>query len=79
MFLRSALPLTPPELNPGHGHQNVADIRGGTVRSFINIRGSGLFYTTSTAQDPSGLTLGLALIGPRRSMYAKKKKKRLDE
>ena len=24
-FLHSALPLDPPKLNPGHGHQNVAD------------------------------------------------------
>ena len=26
-FFHSALPLVPPELNPGHGHQNVADSR----------------------------------------------------
>ena len=38
IFLHSALPLTPPELNPGHGHQNVADIRGGNRRNNSSVR-----------------------------------------
>ena len=34
----SHLPFTPPELNPGHGHQNVADIRGGNRRNNSSVQ-----------------------------------------
>ena len=58
IFLHSALPLVPPELNPGHGHQNVADSRReGNSRNnswsqlnhLFNNRGSCLSHTTDTA------------------------------
>ena len=54
IFLRSALPLSPPQLNPGHGHQNVADIRGGNRRNNSSVQLSHLFtYEAPASPTPT--------------------------
>ena len=51
IVLHSVLPLDPPKLNPGHGHQNVADLsRGGIRRDDYWLQFNDLFnYTEDTA------------------------------
>ena len=52
-FLLSTLPLTPPERNPGHRHQNVADIRGGNKTNNSSVQLDHLL----TSEAPASPTL----------------------